>query len=160
LFNEKNVKEFAPLIKIYATQKLSNPNLNYTSFYGLMDDYITESDNYINNVLNVMLPAVRKQLPNIFITGDDAANRAPLEAGFTEQTRTELWETFKALNDSWIAGFDFESNDLFPTAFGSMLVTGMVKAQKETQYKPEVVIEDYAEDKPEVKRGRKPKDNI
>jgi hypothetical protein len=113
LFNEKNVKEFAPLIKIYATQKLSNPNLNYTSFYGLMDDYITESDNYINNVLNVMLPAVRKQLPNVFITGDDAANRAPLEAGFTEQTRTELWDTFKSLNDSWIAGFDFESKTLF-----------------------------------------------
>jgi hypothetical protein len=60
-----------------------------------------------------MLPAVRKQLPNVFITGDDAANRAPLEAGFTEQTRTELWDTFKALNDSWIAGFDFESKTLF-----------------------------------------------
>ena len=113
LFNEKNVKDFAPLIKIYATQKLSNPNLNVNSFYGLMDNYIIESDNYINNVLNVMLPAVRKQLPNVFVTGDDSANRAPLEAGFTEQTRTELWETFKALNDSWIAGFDFESKTLF-----------------------------------------------
>jgi hypothetical protein len=113
LFNEKNVKDFAPLIKIYATQKLANPNLNYTSFYGLMDDYITESDNYINNVLNVMLPAVRKQLPNVFITEDNTQTRADLEAGFTEQTRTELWETFKALNDSWIAGFDFESKTLF-----------------------------------------------
>jgi len=113
LFNEKNVQEFAPLIKIYATQKLANPKLNLNSFYGLMDNYIIESDNYINNVINVMLPSVRKQLPNVFITGDDGANRAPLEAGFTEQTRTELWETFKALNDSWIAGFDFESKTLF-----------------------------------------------
>jgi hypothetical protein len=113
LFNEKNVQDFAPLIKIYATQKLANPNLNYTSFYGLMDDYIIESDNYINNVINVMLPAVRKQLPNVFVEEDNSQNRADLEAGFTEQTRTELWETFKALNDSWIAGFDFESKTLF-----------------------------------------------
>ena len=112
-FNEKNVKDFAPLIKIYATQKLTNPQLNLTSFYSLMDDYIIESDNYINNVINVMLPAVRKQLPNVFIQEDNSQNRADLEAGFTEQTRTELWETFKALNDSWIAGFDFESKTLF-----------------------------------------------
>jgi len=112
-FNEKNVEQFAPLIKIYATQKLANPNLNLTSFYGLMDDYIIESENYINNVLNVMLPAVRKQLPNVFLTEENTQVRADLEAGFTEQTRTELWETFKALNDSWIAGFDFESKTLF-----------------------------------------------
>jgi hypothetical protein len=113
LFNEKNVQEFAPLIKIYATQKLANPKLNYSSFYSLMDNYIIESDNYINNVMNVMLPAVRKQLPTIFVEEDNSQNRADLEAGFTEQTRTELWETFKALNDSWISGFDFESKTLF-----------------------------------------------
>lgn len=72
-----------------------------------------------------------------------------------------LYEFCQAVQQSIIEGwrFDFESNELFPTAFGSMLVTGMVKAQKETQDKPEIVIEDYAEDKPEVKRGRKPRDN-
>jgi len=69
-----------------------------------------------------------------------------------------LYEFCQAVQQAVIEGwrFDFESNELFPTAFGSMLVTGMVKAQE----KPEVVIEDYAEDKPEVKRGRKPKENI
>ena len=72
-----------------------------------------------------------------------------------------LYEFCQAVQQSIIEGwrFDFESNELFPTAFGSMLVTGMVKAEE----KPEVVIEDYAEDyaedKAEVKRGRKPKDN-
>jgi hypothetical protein len=60
-----------------------------------------------------MLPAVRKQLPNVFITQDDPQVKANLEAGFTEQTRTELWETFKALNDTWIAGFDFQNKTLF-----------------------------------------------
>jgi len=113
LFNEKNVQDFAPIIKIYATQKLANNNLNLNSFYKLMDAYIDDSNKYVGNVLNTMLPAVRKQLPNIFISEDGSANRADLEAGFTEQTRTELWETFKALNDTWIAGFDFQNKTLF-----------------------------------------------
>jgi len=78
-----------------------------------MDNYIQQNNLYIGNVLNVLLPAVRKQLPNVFVGEDGGPNRAPLEAGFTEQTRLELWETFKALNDTWIAGFDFESKTLF-----------------------------------------------
>lgn len=112
-FNEKNVQDFAPLIQVYASQKLLKPNLNVSSFYQLMDKYIDEGIIYISNALNVMLPYVRKQLPNVFVTDDGSQNRANLEAGFTEQTRTELWETFKALNDTWIAGFDFQNKTLF-----------------------------------------------
>lgn len=112
-FTEKNVIDFAPIIKIYATQKLKNPNLNVISFYGLMDEYLNDSEEYINNVINVMLPTVRKELPNIVVTDVDDSGRADLEAGFTEQTRLELWETFKALNDTWIAGYDFENKTLF-----------------------------------------------
>jgi hypothetical protein len=68
-----------------------------------------------------------------------------------------LYEFCQAVQQSVIEGwrFDFESNELFPTAFGSMLVTGMVKAEE----KPEVVNEDNTDNKSEVKRGRKPKDN-
>ena len=112
-FNEKNVQDFSPIIKIFATQKLLNSNLNVTSFYNLMDNYLIDSEAYIGTVLNTMLPVVRNGLPNVFINNDDSANRASLEAGFTEQTRTELWETFKALNDTWIAGFDFQNKTLF-----------------------------------------------
>jgi hypothetical protein len=62
-----------------------------------------------------------------------------------------LYEFCQVVQQSIIDGwrFDFESNDLFPTAFGSMLVTGMVKAQPTTN--------DLTEDNAEVKRGRKPK---
>jgi hypothetical protein len=90
-----------------------NSSSNVAKFYKLMDYYIEQNILYINNVINVMLPSVRKQLPNIFVGDVAGPNRAPLEAGFTEQTRLELWETFKALNDTWIAGFDFESKTLF-----------------------------------------------
>ena len=112
-FNEKNVIDFAPLIKIYATQKLNNNNLNLTSFYGLMNAYFDQSDAYIFNVINIMMPQVRKQLPTVFIEQENASARADLEAGFTEQTRTELWETFKALNDTWISGYDISNKTLF-----------------------------------------------
>ncbi len=67
----------------------------------------------------------------------------------------------EAIIDGW--RFDFESNELFPTAFGSMLVTGMVKAQTEspTLFAQEIV-KDNIEETPavniEVKRGRKPKE--
>lgn len=68
-----------------------------------------------------------------------------------------LYEFCEAVQQSIIEGwrFDFDSNDLFPTAFGSMLVTGMVKMQPKTESNTESLFEDKAE----VKRGRKPKDN-
>jgi hypothetical protein len=68
-----------------------------------------------------------------------------------------LYEFCQAVQQSIIEGwrFDFESNDLFPTAFGSMLVTGMVKPEVIVQNNTEVI----AQDNTEVKRGRKPKDN-
>ena len=64
-----------------------------------------------------------------------------------------LYEFCQAVQQSIIEGwrFDFESNENFPTAFGSMLVTGMVKPEAETK--------GSTEDNTEVKRGRKPKDN-
>lgn len=73
-----------------------------------------------------------------------------------------LYEFCQVVQQSIIEGwrFDFESNELFPTAFGSMLVTGMVKGKAEVI--PEVeteVTEDNTEVEREVKRGRKPKDN-
>ena len=79
-----------------------------------------------------------------------------------------LYEFCQAVQESIIEGwrFDFNSNDLFPTAFGSMLVTGMVKPENKVEIKIEDLIEDLTEDLTEdtsqvntqVKRGRKPKE--
>ena len=87
-----------------------------------------------------------------------------------------LYEFCQVVEQSIIDGwrFDFESNELFPTAFGSMLVTGMVKKPvRKVQDNTEDNIEDNAvdklvdefadklqeiiEDESEVKRARKPK---
>lgn len=74
-------------------------------------------------------------------------------------------KTQQAILEGW--RFDFESNENAPIAFGSMLVTGMVKGKTEevidmtkfVAHTPVPVVEVNTEDKPEVKRGRKPKDN-
>lgn len=77
-----------------------------------------------------------------------------------------LYEFCQAVQESIIEGwrFDFNSNELFPTAFGSMLVTGMVKPEIKdsneslTEDATEDTTEVNTEDTPAVKRGRKPKD--
>ena len=98
-----------------------------------------------------------------------------------------LYEFCKAVEESIIQGwrFDFDSNELFPSAFGSMLVTGMVKTGEKLADQPEIEstqtpevdnsaeveklvdelvdefadkLQDIIEDKAEVKRGRKPKE--
>ncbi len=71
-----------------------------------------------------------------------------------------LYEFCQAVQQSVIEGwrFDFESNDLFPTAFGSMLVTGMVKKPEDKVLVPSQLIIEETSEVNQVKRGRKPKE--
>jgi hypothetical protein len=64
-FNSKNIIDFAPIIKIYATQKLKDPTLNYTKFYNLMNTYLDSSEKYLNDSLEVLMTSVRKDLPGV-----------------------------------------------------------------------------------------------
>ena len=73
-----------------------------------------------------------------------------------------LYEFCQQVQEAILEGwrFDFNSNELFPTAFGSMLVTGMVKAQ-DTISSKEFIIQDNTQDNAEdtqvnitPKRGR------
>ena len=72
-----------------------------------------------------------------------------------------LYEFCQAVQEAVLEGyrFDFESNDLFPTAFGSMLVAGMVKAEPKIKGPTELVTEKVDQSPEEVieaqpKRGR------
>lgn len=66
-----------------------------------------------------------------------------------------LYEFCKAVQEAVVEGwrFDFDSNELFPTAFGTMLVAGMVKAEPK---QPEVVVQETTEEvqQTQPKRGR------
>ena len=89
-------------------QNLGN-SLGGVKFYGLMDEYLDKSETYLKNVISNLMTGVRAGLPNITIEGDKG-NKSQLEG---EQTRVEMWETFKAFNDTWVAGGDFKSKTMF-----------------------------------------------
>ena len=89
-------------------QNLGN-SVDGVKFYGLMDQYLDKSETYLKNVISNLMTGVRAGLPSITIEGDKG-NKAQLEG---EQTRVEIWETFKAFNDTWVAGGDFKSKTLF-----------------------------------------------
>ena len=109
-FNQKNVKDFAPLIKVYATQKLKNKNINISDFYSLMNTYLDTTELYQNNVINDLMTGIRNDLPEIIVSNEGQDNKAPLQG---DQSRDELWDLFKSLNDTWIAGSDLKSKTLF-----------------------------------------------
>jgi hypothetical protein len=110
-FTETTIKNFAPIIKIYATQKLAEPNLTSSQFYTLMDGYIQKNITYLDTVLDIEFTNLRKKLAKIDIKPIDSSVKATQVQG--EQTRYETWELFKTLNDSWISGTDFKTKTLF-----------------------------------------------
>jgi hypothetical protein len=73
-----------------------------------------------------------------------------------------LFEFCQVIQENILNGwrFDFESNENAPIAFGSMLVTGMVKAEDKISVPSQLIIEETPEintQDNQVKRGRKPK---
>lgn len=76
-----------------------------------------------------------------------------------------LFEFCTKVQEAMLKGFrfDFNSNDLFPTAFGSLLVTGMVKLgadegkQEMLPEEPKVETQEETQVEPEEPKGRKKK---
>jgi hypothetical protein len=89
-------------------QNLGN-SVDGVKFYGLMDEYFDKSETYLKNVISNLMTGVRAGLPNVTIEGEKGV-KSQLEG---EQTRVEMWETFKAFNDTWVAGGDFKSKTMF-----------------------------------------------
>jgi hypothetical protein len=108
-FTSDNIKLFAPIIKIYATQKLIDNTLNKTKFINLMNQYIDSDNEFQNKITNDLFVRIVKKLPQ-GQTSPESIIDSKLEG---PQTKVELWETFKAINDKWIAGNDFANNTLF-----------------------------------------------
>jgi hypothetical protein len=109
-FTVNNIKNFAPIIKLYTTQKLNDSTLNRVKFIDLMDDYIQSTLTLNGNIINGLLTKVQKDLPDVGNTINNKIN-SKLPDGI--QTKVELWESFKALNDKWISGNDFKTKTLF-----------------------------------------------
>ena len=108
-FDVYNIEKLAPIIKIYATQKLKDNTLNYDKFVKLMDGYLDNLDSFNDRIINNTILKIQKALPNVNFTPQEKPETV-LES---KQTKLELWESFKATNDKWISGTDFKEKTLF-----------------------------------------------
>jgi hypothetical protein len=109
-FNQTNVERFAPLIKIYGTQKLlANGSYGQTEFIQQINEYYQDGDQFISQILTQLFFSLQKQLPNV-----EQTNEKPILSALDgDEQKLELWETFKAFNDKWIAGGEFRERTLF-----------------------------------------------
>jgi hypothetical protein len=108
-FSVNNIENFSPIIKIYATQKLKNNDLNKDSFRELVDVYVNKTNILQNTFINNLMTGVRAGLPNVSETRQKNDSKLPE----SNLNKLELWDTFKSLNDKWIAGNDFSTTTLF-----------------------------------------------
>jgi hypothetical protein len=107
-FSVDNIRDFAPLIKIYATQKLNDNTFNEFKFRELLNSHFESCNLFKNDIINTLMPEVLKNLPSQVITPQ------PNRANYTGNIgRIETWEKMKAFNDKWIAGNDYKENSLF-----------------------------------------------
>jgi len=108
-FTENNVVLLAPIIKMYATQKLYSPTLSSAEFKNRLQTYLNFTSEFQNNILNQVLLRVKKDLPD----QQELPERAIQSVIDGQQSKVENYEVFKALNDKWIAGSDYTSKTLF-----------------------------------------------
>lgn len=110
-FSRENVQILSQIIKIYATQKLKNQTSTYNvnNFKSELTQYLTSTNDFQNIILNRILSGLNKTLPNI----NQLPERVINSVVSGEQSKVELYEVFKALNDKWISGSNFSDRTLY-----------------------------------------------
>ena len=114
-FTETNVKTFAPLIKIFGTQKYNLrsqfPIDTYSKadFTDSLNNFYLQRNGYLNDVINQVFSSLQKDLPNV----TETVEKPILSAIDGLQPKVELYETFKAFNDKWIAGLEITERTLY-----------------------------------------------
>ena len=112
-FTSENVTLLAPIIKMYATQKLNNPNLNAIQFQNQLNQYLERETLIQNNFLNGVLTRLRQPPPNGLPDQVQLPERVINSVITGDQSKVENYEVFKALNDKWISGGDWKTKTLF-----------------------------------------------
>jgi len=108
-FTPSNIAQLSQITRMYATQKLDNPNLTVQEFTGQLQNYLNTYNSFKNTTLDDTLTRVKGGLPNITQLPEKT-----IQSKFdAKQTKVDLYEAFKALNDKWIAGTDYKRYTLF-----------------------------------------------
>jgi hypothetical protein len=112
-FTSQNVTLLAPIIKMFATQKLNNPNISASQFQTQLSQYLRRESSLQDNFLNGVLSRLR-QPPPIGLPNQQQLPERVVNSVITgDQSKVENYEVFKALNDKWIAGGDYTTKTLF-----------------------------------------------
>jgi hypothetical protein len=81
-----------------------------SAFRNSITSYLNGNEDIINQVINTFWPKLQSGLANSSIT-PKKVNISQLQGD--PQTKLELWEIFKSLNDKWISGNDYKIKTLF-----------------------------------------------
>lgn len=108
-FSVDNIKLLSFIIKIYATQKLKDPQITSFNFKVLLNNYTATSNEMSDLILNGIFEKLRKDLPDTNYTKEKTI-QSVIDGS---QSKIEDYELFKSLNDKWISGTDFYSKTLF-----------------------------------------------
>jgi hypothetical protein len=76
----------------------------------LMDEYLNNVDSFQSDTVNNLMLRMRSALANVNSSQNNLPKPSELDG---KQTKVELWESFKATNDKWIAGANFKEKTLF-----------------------------------------------
>ena len=106
-FSVENIQILAPIIKMYATQKLQNVTVG--GFSTRLEQYINQCQSLQNDFINGVLTKVRENLEEQSQI-QETTKQSVVDG---QQSKVTIYETFKALNDKWIAGGDYESKTIF-----------------------------------------------
>lgn len=102
------IEEVEPPSYDTTPNSLNKKGLN--AFYDSMTTFLNGVEDFQGKIVNILIPKLQKDLPDV--------NNSPERQNIVEMTsepqpKAELWETFKSLNDKWIAGNDFKNKTLF-----------------------------------------------
>jgi len=109
--NSQNIAELNTLAKMYTTQKLEDSTLTVQQFAGQINSWVNERTAFFNDTLNLTDTKIKK--PDTGLPDVTEIPEGIIQSQWEgSQTKVELYEMFKALNDKWIAGYD-DSRTLF-----------------------------------------------
>jgi len=108
-FTSSNIKNLATIIKMYATQKLNNSRITPKEFNTKINDYLGLCSKLQNDTLDAILGKLRKDLPDY----QEVQEKTIDSQVSGQQSKVDLYENFKALNDKWIAGGDYKTTTYY-----------------------------------------------
>ncbi len=108
-FSVNNIVVLSQLIKIYATQKLQNPNITQSDFRNKVIDYNNKTSDKFDLFLDGVIKRAQAKIPN-YSQVSESTIKSVVDG---QQSKVMEYEMFKAINDKWIAGGDYKNKTLF-----------------------------------------------